>query len=193
MILGRNKSPTQSSIYMSDMEIEKIKEQYLNHYDEYADALYRFFVFQTSNRDIASDLLQETFMKTWEYITQGKPIQNLRAFVYRVARNTLTDYRRKKKAHSLDAITDTGVDFDAEVDILEEHMHKDDMVFVLESLEILDPETKELISLRYIEEMSIKEIAQILDERPNTVSVKIHRAVEKLKNHFYTLNKETYE
>lgn len=193
MILGCNINSLQSSIYMSDMEIEKIKEQYLNHYDEYADALYRFFVFQTSNSDIASDLLQDTFMKTWEYITQGKPIKNLRAFLYRVARNTLTDYRRKKKAHSLEAITETGVDFESEVDILEEHIHKDDAKFVLQSLEILDEDSKELISLRYIEEMSIKEIAEIMDERPNTISVKIHRTVEKLKNHFHNINKETYE
>lgn len=178
---------------MSDMEIEKIKEQYLKHYDDYADALYRFFVFQTSNSDVASDLLQETFMKTWEYITQGKAITNLRAFLYRVARNTLTDYRRKKKAHSLEAITDTGVDFESDVDILEEHIHKDDTVFALDSLKILDPHSKELISLRYIEEMSIKEIAEIMNERPNTISVKIHRSVEKLKNYFHTLNKETYE
>ncbi len=122
-------------------------------------------------------------MKTWEYIAEGKTIKNLKAFLYQVARNTLTDYRRKKKAHSLDAITETGVDFESETDILEEESTHDDMRFVLEKFEILDQEQKEIITLRFIEEMSIKEIAEVLQERPNTVSVKIHRAIEKLKNH----------
>lgn len=178
---------------MSEMDIEKLKEQYLKHYDEHADALYRFFAFQTSNNAVASDLLQDTFMKTWEYITEGKDIQNLRAFLYRVARNTLTDYRRKKKAHSLDAITDTGVDFESDTNILEEQSIQSDVEYVFEKMHILDNHHKELITLRYVEEMSIKEIAEIFQERPNTISVKIHRATEKLKQHLEPLNENEHE
>lgn len=165
------------------MEIEKIKQQYLEHYNELSPALYRFFVFQTSNTEIASDLLQDTFLKTWEYIAQGKPIQNLRAFLYQVARNILTDYRRKKKSSSLESLTETGLDFESETDILEEESIGDDVRYVIESFKILDTEQKELIILRYVEDKSVKEIAEILQERPNTISVKIHRAIEKLKNH----------
>lgn len=165
------------------MEIEKIKQQYLEHYDELSPALYRFFVFQTSNRDVASDLLQETFFKTWEYIANGKTVKNLRAFLYQVARNILTDYRRKKKSSSLDSLTETGLDFESEVNILEEESLHDDLRYVVEKFKIFDEEQKELITLRYIEDKSIKEIAEIFQERPNTISVKIHRAVEKLKNH----------
>ncbi len=168
---------------MSDMEIESIKRQYLEHYDELSSALYRFFVFQTSNKEVASDLLQDTFLKTWEYIAGGKEIKNLRAFLYQVARNTLTDYRRKKKSTSLDALTEVGLDFESTTDILEEESTHDDMRFVLDNMNILSEHHKELIILRYIEEMSIKEIAEIFKERPNTISVHIHRAVEKLKNH----------
>lgn len=171
---------------MSDMDIEKIKEQYLEHYDELSNALYRFFVFQTSNPDVASDLLQETFMKTWEYIAEGKTIKNLRAFIYQVGRNALTDYRRKKKAHSLDALTETGLDFESETNILEEESLGDDLRYVLEQFEILDERQKELITLRYVEEKSIKEIGEILGERANTISVQIHRALEKLKTHINT-------
>lgn len=168
---------------MSDMEIEKIKQQYLEHYDELSPALYRFFVFQTSNKDVASDLLQETFFKTWEYIANGKPVKNLRAFLYQVARNILTDYRRKKKSSSLDSLTEVGLDFESETNILEEESIHDDLRYIVEKFKIFDEEQKQLITLRYIEDKSIKEIAEIFQERPNTISVKIHRAVEKLKNH----------
>ncbi len=176
---------------MSDMDIEKIKQQYLEYYDDLSPALYRFFVFQTSNSHVASDLLQDTFFKTWEYISQGKPIKNLKAFLYQVARNTLTDYRRKKKSESLDSLTETGLDFQSSVDILEEQSTEDDVRFVIDNFKILDEEQKQLITLRFIEEKSIKEIAEIFEERPNTISVKIHRALEKLKNHI-TASK-TYE
>jgi len=178
-----NKTRSESSIYMSDMEIEKIKQQYLEHYDELSPALYRFFVFQTSNSDVASDLLQETFFKTWEYIAEGKVIKNLKAFLYQVARNTLTDYRRKKKMGSLDSLTEIGIDFESETNILEEESMNDDLRYVLENFKIFDEEQKQLILLRYIEGKSIQEIAEIFDERPNTISVKIHRAVEKLRIH----------
>jgi len=176
---------------MSDMDIEKIKKQYLEHYDELSPALYRFFVFQTSNKEVASDLLQETFLKTWEYIADGKPIKNLRAFLYQVARNALTDYRRKKKSQSLDAITETGVDFESGDDILEEQSTQDDFRYVLQNFGVLDEEQQQLILLRFVEERSVKEIAEIFKERPNTVSVKIHRALDKLKNHINT--KKEYE
>lgn len=168
------------------MNIEKIKEQYLEYYDKLSPALYRFLVFQTSNSDVASDLLQETFLKTWEYISQGKQVQNFRAFLYQVARNTLTDYRRKKKSHSLDSITETGVDFASDENILQEQISQDGFKYILQNLSILNEQQKQLVILRIVEERSIKEIAEIFQERPNTVSVKIHRALDKLKNHLET-------
>lgn len=158
----------------------KIQGIFMKSYEEHSDALFRYCYFQTSNNEVAKDILQDTFTKTWVYLSEGNEVDNLKAFLYRVAKNLIIDYRRKKKAHSLEAITDTGVDFQDED---EEEMAADnfDKEFVVSKLEKLDPEDREILLMRYINEMSIREISDTLNMTANNVSVKIHRATQKMK------------
>jgi RNA polymerase sigma-70 factor (ECF subfamily) len=149
-------------------------------YEEHSDAILRYCIFQTSNRDVALDILQDTFTKTWLYLQDGKEIDNIKAFLYKVAKNLIIDYRRKKKSYSLDAITETGVDFEGE-DEEENITGNFDKEFVVGKLEKLEESDREILTMRYINEMSIKEIAEMIELTPNNVSVKIHRAVERLK------------
>lgn len=157
-------------------------------YEEHSDAILRYCHFQTSNREVALDLVQDTFMKTWGYLSEGKEIDNIKAFLYKVAKNLIIDYRRKKKSYSLDAITETGIEF-SEGDESEDATNKFDKEFVLGQLEKLDPDSQEILTMRYINEMSIKEIAEATDLTPNNVSVKIHRSIDKMKQ----VLKEYYE
>lgn len=161
-------------------EHDKIQAIFMKSYEENSDALFRYCYFQTSNREVATDILQDTFTKTWIYLRDGKEVENLKAFFYKVAKNLIIDYRRKKKSYSLDAITETGVDFAGE-DMEESATDNFDKDFVVGKLERLDPEDREILTMRYVNEMSIKEIAETLDMTSNNVSVKIHRAVEKMK------------
>lgn len=170
-------------------EHEKIQEVFMKCYEEHSDALFRFCYFQVSNREVATDILQDTFTKTWVYLKDGKKIDNLKAFLYKVAKNLIIDYRRKKKSTSLDAITETGIDFKGEEDIVENITHEADKEFIVKQLDKLEEKDKDILTMRYVNEMSIKEIADILDMTTNNVSVKIHRAVEKMKD----ILKEHYE
>ena len=165
----------------------KIKEIFMKSYEDHSDAILRYCHFQTSNREVAVDMVQDTFMKTWSYLSDGKDVDNIKAFLYKVAKNLIIDYRRKKKSVSLESITDTGVEFadDSPPDVDTEF----DKVFVLKRLEELDEEAREIITMRYINEMSIKEIAEASDMTTNNVSVKIHRSIEKLRK----VIKENYD
>lgn len=160
----------------------KIEEVFMKCYDEHSDALFRYCYFQVSNREVANDLLQDTFTKTWIYLKDGKEVENLRAFLYKVARNLIIDYRRKKKAQSLEAITETGIEFPDEDTGEEEKILESDKSFVVSKLEELDEESREILTMRYINEMGIKEISEALDITANNTSVKIHRALEKMKD-----------
>ena len=161
---------------------KKIEGIFMKSYEEHSDALFRYCYFQTSNREVATDLLQDTFTKTWLYLKDGKKIDNLKAFLYKVAKNLIIDYRRKKKSFSLDAITETGIEFQDEVDTEEKITEDSDKEFVISKLAELPDDDKEILSMRYVNEMSIREIADTLDLTPNNVSVRIHRAVEKMKS-----------
>ncbi len=163
----------------------KTEKVFMESYEEFSDAIFRYTLFQTSNKETALDITQDTFIKTWQYVQKGEQIENIKAFLYRVAKNLIIDYRRKKKSSSLDQILESGVDFTESEDVLqekEENFDKEkDRQKVLKAIDKIDEKYKEILLMRYVEEMSIKEIGDILEISHNHTSVMIHRGVEKLK------------
>ena len=73
-------------------------------YEEYKDAIFRHCYFHTFDREQAKDAMQETFIKTWQYLESGHKIDNLRAFLYKVATNLIINAARKKKSVSLEGL-----------------------------------------------------------------------------------------
>lgn len=157
----------------------QVKQQFLENYDAYNDAIFRYCFFQTSNREVALDLTQETFTKAWEYLTGGETITHMRAFLYRIAGNLIIDYRRKKKSDSLDAMTDTGFDIGIDDRGHYENIHDGKKIFEL--LENIDEKYRDVIIMKYVDELSIPEIADVTGETENNVSVRIHRGLEKVR------------
>lgn len=82
----------------------KINKVFLEMYDGFSDELFRFCLSKVRNRDESLDIVQETFVKTWDYLRNGKTIEMTRPFLYRTARNIIIDRSRKKKTLSLDTL-----------------------------------------------------------------------------------------
>src|SRR3989338_8590737 len=159
---------------MSDTEREKL---FLEAYEAHADAIFRFCFYKTSNRELAKDLAQETFLKAWTYAAKGGDIREYKAFLYRLAGNLVIDWYRKRKADSLDSLVEAGFEPTAPQ---KSDLHSE-LDWALSTLHRLRPEDQELIIWRYIEDRSPGEIADLLHENENTVSVRLHRAVGRLK------------
>ena len=85
-----------------------IMEQFVKAYDDLADAIFRHCYFRIGDRERAKDLMQDTFTKTWQYITDGTPVRDLKSFLYRVANNLIIDEYRKKRELSLDSLMTEG-------------------------------------------------------------------------------------
>ena len=165
------------------MKIDTTTEQiFLDAHTNHSDAIFRYCFFQVSNREQALDLTQDTFVKTWEYMAKGGKVDNIKAFLYRIATNAIIDYRRKKKSTSLDSMMEDG--YDVGHDERENHEQISDGELIMKSLANIDEKYREVLSMRYIEDMSITEIAKATGESENNVSVRIHRGIEKLKNNF---------
>src|SRR3989338_5539027 len=90
--------------------IEGMEEKFIRACEEHSDALFRYCYFKIRDREIAKDLVQETFMRTWNYMQKGVEIENLRAFFYRTLGNAIIDEYRKKKPISLDWLAEEGFD-----------------------------------------------------------------------------------
>jgi RNA polymerase sigma-70 factor (ECF subfamily) len=162
------------------MEIDKISKQFLDAYDKYADDLFRHVIFRVSDKEAAKELLQETFMKTWEYMKKGNKVDEIRPFLYRVLHNQLIDYLRKRKPQvSLDELSEDG--FDIAHGGRKEEESRIDAKKLLVLLDELEESYRNVLVMRYVDDMTIQEIAELTGDQPNSISVRLHRALKKLK------------
>jgi RNA polymerase sigma-70 factor (ECF subfamily) len=161
--------------------MDDTKQTFLRAFEEQSDALFRHAFFKIGDREMAKDILQDTFMKTWDYIMSGKEIANMRAFLYKTMGNLVIDLYRKKKTYSLDALNEAG--FEPGGDDLPEE-EKFDGKIALSLLKNLPSSYQEVIFLRYVNGLNISEIAIITEDSENNISVKIHRGLKKLKELF---------
>ncbi len=163
------------------MPENKNEKYFLSAYEKYADDIYRHCYFRVYNKELAEDLTQETFIKTWKYIAYGKEIKNIRAFLYKIAVNLIIDNSRKKKAVFLDDIGEKERLGSIRLNNIEGKIFsKFEGQKFIKMLEELNEEHRQVIIMRYIDDLLPKEIAEILGESPNAVSVRINQGMKKL-------------
>jgi RNA polymerase sigma-70 factor (ECF subfamily) len=168
---------------MTPLEVEassnKLKADFLAAYDEYADQLFRHCLIRIRERDVAKDLVQETYSRAWLYLSQGKQIEYMRAFLFRVANNLIVDTARKKHSSSLDAMIEND-GFEPMDEMAKNPIEIPQAREAVALLKSLDDIYRTAITMRFIEEMTPKEIAKKLGVSENVVSVRIHRGIERL-------------
>jgi RNA polymerase sigma-70 factor (ECF subfamily) len=162
---------------------KKDPEAFAQMYDAYADSIYRFIYFKVSNRQDAEDLTSEVFIKVWQYITSGEKIRNLRALIYQSARNLVIDFYRKKSRRELsqDIETISEIPDDRQQSLLssiEATLELDNLEVILRRMK---DEYREILVLRYIEDLSITEIAEVLHKSKGSVRILLHRALKVAK------------
>ncbi|MEX0935160.1 MAG: RNA polymerase sigma factor [Candidatus Paceibacterota bacterium] len=161
------------------------EEVYLNAVDENSDALFRHCIIRVSDREVALDLVQDTFTKTWEYIMKGNDVDNFRAFFYRVLNNLIIDHYRKKKDYSLEGLLgdETPPEVFDDLQSMESETWAEiiDGEKVLAKVEELPEIYRQAVTMRYVDGFAPQEIAKMIDESENVVSVRIYRGMKKLK------------
>lgn len=179
--------PGAEPLYCVAMPDSAISREFLRAYDEYSDAIFRHCYFRLSDRERALEISQETFTRAWDYLSQGKEIRSMKPFLYRVASNLIVEEYRKHKSVSLDAILDDELQGEGSVAELRDDESTGRMIDLLDGRRAMDalkklPEQyREVLVLRFVDGLSPKEIALFLEERENTVSVRIHRGLARLK------------
>ncbi|MES2470803.1 MAG: sigma-70 family RNA polymerase sigma factor [Patescibacteria group bacterium] len=158
----------------------EIKRQFEKAYEDYANAIFRHCYFRVHDRERAKELVQEVFTKTWQYLAQGHTIDNIRAFLYRVAHNLILNEWRKQSEASLDSMSeDEGFDPQNDDDL--KIVSDADAGILMKYLDKLPKRNRDVIVMRYIDEMGVNEIAAVTGESVNVISVRIHRTLKQLK------------
>jgi RNA polymerase sigma-70 factor (ECF subfamily) len=159
------------------------KHDFSKIYDEHIAKIYRFVYLKVGTQEIAEDLSSEVFTRAWA--SYGK-IRNPSAYLYQIARNVVADYYRKKGRTQVVSIEEVVI---ASSESLEEQASvKLDIENVKKALGKLSDDHQDLIIWRYIDELSISEIAQITGKTEDNVRVGIHRALQALKARLPLIN-----
>lgn len=160
------------------------REAFAEIYDLFVEPLYRFIYFKISDKEEAQDLTSEVFLKAWNS-AQNKGevvVSTLPAFLYRIARNTVIDhYRKKKNDTSIEELVQNNDEPTNETDLGKEFDDNLDFATLETALHELKDEYREVIILRYMEDLSTTEIANILDKNKGAVRILQYRAQEALK------------
>ena len=174
-----NKEKKEKPTPRADQWRLELESSFLAAYDEYSDQLFRHVMLRVRDREIAKDIVQEAFSRTWVYLSEGKEIEYMRAFLYRVSNNLIVDGARKKKSSSLDTMME-----EDGYELADESLTDPAIIpqtrEVVEHLKSLDEIYQVAITKRYFEEKSPQEIAKELGVSENVVSVRIHRGIERL-------------
>lgn len=161
------------------------EEQFLSAYDQYADAIFRHCALRLRDRERGKDLMQETFMKAWEFAASGKEIENIRAFLYRIANNLIVDTARRYKLRtevSLEDMQEEGFDVPSSEDTTERTHQRFTQEQVMNLLGQIEEPYRTAVVMRYIDDLSPAEIAETLELSANVVSVRINRGMKKLRS-----------
>lgn len=158
------------------------KKKFSQAYSAYAPAILRYIYFRVNNYELAKDLAQDVFLKTWNYAAlDGNHINDYKNFLYMVANNLIIDhYRQKNKIPLwLEELNQKEI----MVKSSQEHeMDKKIKIAVFKKfLGKLEYKYRKIISYRYLEHLSINEICGLTGKSPNHVSVIIYRGTKILK------------
>ncbi len=140
------------------------------------------------NRALCSDLVQDTFIKTWSYLVKGGKVDVMKAFLYHILNNLIIDEYRKHKVPSLDILLAKG--FEPGVDETERLFNALDGKAAIILIQYLPEKYRKVMRMRYVQDLSLAEMSLISGETKNSLAVQLHRGTAKLKE-LYTSNKRT--
>lgn len=144
---------------------------------KYQSPVRRFFLHQTlGDEELSDDLAQDTFIKAYTHLASFKNLSSFSTWLFRIAYNVFYDYIRNRKETS--GLEDWEVDatYQTEQRRIGEEMD------IYRGLSILKEAERTCITLRYMEDLSVDKIANIMGMPSGTVKSHLSRGKEKLAN-----------
>lgn len=154
-------------------------------YDEFAQRLYAFIRIKVKSTEQAEDILQEVFLKAW---VGCKTLEikdlNFSAWLYRVTANTINDFYRKTYREPTTVSIEEAAEVAGIDDPANNASRRLEKRVIVQTLDKLPPHYKQVIELRFLQDFSIADTADILGHNSVTVRVWQHRAIKLLEKLF---------
>lgn len=156
----------------------------------YQHRLLRYLLYLTGNREQAEDLFQEVWMRVLVRGSQYNGQARFETWLFTIARNLLIDQRRKRTMSSLDELFETGGDDDRPMSFeivdgdptpFDHFVSLEDRERIAAALLQLDTLHREVLVLRFHEELSLEEIAKVTRAPLSTVKSRLYRGLAMIK------------
>ncbi len=148
-------------------------------HNEFEMELKKYALFKVGDNILCDDLVQEAYMKTWKYMINTGKIHLMKPFLYHILNCLIIDEYRKRKTVSLEELIEKGLELG--VDSSTKMINQLDGASAVKMIELLPPSYKSIVHMRYVQELSVAEVALLTGQSKNMVTVKTHRGLEKLK------------
>jgi RNA polymerase sigma-70 factor, ECF subfamily len=155
--------------------------------EQYQYRLFRYLVYVTGNKERAEDFFQETWIRVLERGHQYDGKSKFEAWLFAIARHLVIDWQRSKKTHSLDTLTDPEQERplqlanESEPSPLHQVLSQEAEENVQASLQKIPAIYREVLVLRFQEELQIDEMAGVLSVPLSTVKSRLYRGLEALR------------
>ncbi len=155
-------------------------------YDQYINKIYRFIFLKVNSQEIAEDLCSETFLRGWEAFKKSQnpetnpKIENPQAFLYQIARNLVIDHYREKGKVQLVSV-DYNPIIDPRQNLDEKSLLDSDIEQIRLVLTGLKEDYQSVIIWHYLDDISVREIAQMMSRTEEATRVLLHRALGALR------------
>ena len=130
----------------------------------------------THDTDLAAEVLQETFIKLWKRLDTWRG-ENIKAWITIIANHTAIDILEKEKRRNQEPLNN----YDSIEEINDQPEKEQQLQQLEKAIQTLSEQDQQIINLYYLQKIPIKQIAQLLQQTPNNIAVKLHHIRERLK------------
>lgn len=157
-------------------------------FERYNKPIFNFLARMTMDRDLAEDLTQNVFLRVMRYRSSYKEGMRFQSWIYQVARNVFSDHYQTIKNRFAEFVDVEKME--GSINEATEHLEQEEREKVLhQSMLLLSEEQRELLVLTRFQHLKYEEVAVIMDTTVANIKVKVHRAIQKLREHYFQLER----
>ena len=160
------------------------REEFTKIYKENIDKIYRFVYLKVDSQESAEDITSKVFLRFWETYKRDKSIDNIRAFLYKVANNAVVDHYRDKSRTNIVSSDVVARFADTRTNLYDKSVLASDIESIKLNIQKLKKDYQDIIIWHYLDDMSIKEIAVLTGKSEGNIRVMVHRGLNELRKQF---------